>query len=184
MPSCLGEDVGRDYVMSCRGFVPLTRRQRNILVYLSVSFVAVAVSSLFVVLHEPFCVSTRTTLVSHRSTRGSSKIAEGKVDPHGVAVGNEPPGQLRKPSLVIEDYYCVTIESSSTKVAPESLVTDTVDASPKAGATGVPPPGPDSSFLSDGEGPAQWLAAPKVGLPHGDDLSMESADDTSESEGK
>ncbi len=129
-------------------------------------------------------MSTHNTLIPHRSTRGSSKIAEGKVDADGAAVGNELPGQLRKQSLVIEDYYCVSVEPSNAQVAPESLLTDVLDASPEDGTTGDPPPGPDSSFLSDGEGPAQWLAAPKVGLPYGENLSMESADDTSESEGK
>lgn len=100
-------------------------------------------------------------------------------------MGSELPGQLRKQSLVIEDYYCVSVEPSNTQGAPESLLTDILDASPKEDNTcDSPPPGPDSSFLSDGEGPAQWLAAPKVGLTYGDSLSMESADDTSESEGK
>lgn len=130
-------------------------------------------------------LSTRSILELRRSTRGSSQVEEGKVDPDGAAlVGKELPGQDRKQSLVIEDYYCVSVEPTNAQVAPESLLTDALGAPRLDGATDDPVPGPNSSLLSEVEGPAQWLAAPRVGLSHGDSLSMESADDTSESEGK
>lgn len=92
-------------------------------------------------------------------------------------------GQLRKQSLVIEDYYRVSVEPPDAQVETGLPLANALDGSREQ--AGVDPtPGQDSSYLSEGEGPAQWLAAPKVDPNHGDTLSMESADDTSDSEGE
>lgn len=91
------------------------------------------------------------------------------------------PGQPRKQSLVIEDFYCVSVEPPPPQTAPSSLQVDALDDDSQ---NSPPPPGQGSSFLSEGEGPAQWLAAPKIDQDHGEDLSMEVADDTSDSEGE
>lgn len=98
---------------------------------------------------------------------------------------DERPDQLRKQSLVIEDYYCVSVEPADAQAAPASLLADVLGGVARKEADAANrPPGQDSSVLSESEGPAQWLAAPKAGLDHGESLSMESADDTSESEGE
>lgn len=100
-------------------------------------------------------------------------------------MGNGVPGQLRKQSLVIEDYYCVSVEPPDARAEPGLLLADVLDDSREQHTDFEDPtPGQDSSLLSEGEGPAQWLAAPKVDLNHGETLSMESADDTSDSEGE
>lgn len=94
-------------------------------------------------------------------------------------------GQLRKQSLVIEDYYCVSVEPPDAQAEAGLLRSDKLHGSREQQADADDrTPGQDSSFLSEGEGPAQWLAAPKVDLNHGETLSMESADDTSDSEGE
>lgn len=120
----------------------------------------------------------------HRSKRGSPKIAEGGIDPGGAPStdNNGRPDQLRKQSLVIEDYYCVSVEPADAQATPASLLAEVLDGV-SGTTTGVsnPLPDQDSSVFSESEGPAQWLAAPKVDLDHGETLSMESADDTSES---
>lgn len=96
------------------------------------------------------------------------------------------PGQPRKQSLVIEDYYCVSVEPPAAQATPASFLADALEEGSEKGAKGFadPPIGQGSSFLSDGEGPAQWLAAPKADFDDGEILSMESADDTSDSEGE
>lgn len=108
------------------------------------------------------------------------------MDPDGSAsMGNGVSGQLRKQSLVIEDYYCVAVDPSDARAESGLLLADVLDGSRQQEADAEDPtPGQVSSFLSEGEGPAQWLAAPKVDINHGDGLSMESADDTSDSEGE
>eukprot|EP00903_Cladosiphon_okamuranus_P020010 g18380.t1 len=120
------------------------------------------------------------------SSKGSPKVGEDKVDPDASATtSNGFSGQLRKQSLVIEDYYCVSVEPTDARADPGLLLGDAADGSREQQVdVEDPTPGQDSSFLSEGEGPAQWLAAPKVDLNHGDTLSMESADDTSDSEGE
>lgn len=121
-----------------------------------------------------------------RSSKGSPKVVDSKVDPNGSAsMGNGFSGQLRKESLVIEDYYCVSVEPPDARAEPELLLADVRDGSREQQADAEDPtPAQGSSFLSEGEGPAQWLAAPKVDLNPGDTLSMESAEDTSDSEGE
>lgn len=121
-----------------------------------------------------------------RSSKGSPKVGEGKIDPDASAsIGNGFSGQLRKQSLVIEDYYCVSVEPPDARADPGLLLGDVPDGSAEQQADAEDAtPCQDSSFLSEGEGPAQWLATPKVDLNHGDTLSMESADDTSDSEGE
>ncbi|CAM9161574.1 unnamed protein product, partial [Hapterophycus canaliculatus] len=121
------------------------------------------------------------------SNRGSPGVAERKADPGGaVSIGSTgESGQSRKQSLVIEDYYCVSVEPPAAQAAPASFLADALEESSGQEAKFADPPvGQGSSFLSEGEGPAQWLAAPKVDFDDGDILSMESADDTSESEGE
>lgn len=129
------------------------------------------------------CVDAKRPICVHRSKIGSPKIAEGGIDPGGAPStdSNGRPDQLRKQSLVIEDYYCVSVEPADAQ-APASLLAEVLDgvSGTKSGVSN-PLPGQDSSVFSESEGPAQWLAAPKVGLDHGESLSMESADDTSES---
>lgn len=117
-------------------------------------------------------------------------MVEAKTDPDGVISndGTHHPGfQPRKEqSLVIEDYYCVSVEPADTPVAPASLAVNTLeeDFSKIIGVDDSPLPGQGSSFISEGEGPAQWLAPPKSGLDYCENLSMESAEETSESGGE
>lgn len=123
--------------------------------------------------------------IDRRSSKGSPKIAERAADPGGAPLQtrNGLPDQLRNPSLVIEDYYCVSVETAEAQAATVSLLVDALDGdSQKEAGISCPSSGQDSSVLSESEGPAQWLAAPKDGLGRGDSLSLESADDTSESE--
>lgn len=129
-------------------------------------------------------VSMRNNKFVHRSKRGPPKIAEGEVDPGAPSVDSiGPPDQLRKQSLVIEDYYCVSVEPADAQAAPASLLVDVLNGvSREEEGVSNPPLGQDSSAYSENEGPAQWLAAPKVDLDHGESLCMESADNTSESE--
>lgn len=92
----------------------------------------------------------------------------------------------KQQSLVIEDYYCVSVEPSATQTAPTgSILMDSHENERREGtglADGIIPGG--SSFISEGEGPAQWLVAPKAGLGRDADLAMESAEETSDSEGE
>ncbi|CAM9374638.1 unnamed protein product [Scytosiphon promiscuus] len=121
------------------------------------------------------------------SNRGSPRTAERKADPGGaVSMGSTgEPGQPRKQSLVIEDYYCVSVEPPAAQAAPVPSLAESLEESPGKGAKFADPSvDQGSSFLSEGEGPAQWLAAPKADFDDGEILSMESADDTSDSEGE
>lgn len=86
-------------------------------------------------------------------------------------------------AVVIEDYYCVSV-----KPTEEQGVCSAFERRMHEGDFQKPvdlfdgePPDQTASFVSE-EGPAQWLTAPKQ-LHHGDNLSMESAGETSESEG-
>ncbi|CBN78544.1 ATG2 Autophagy-related protein homolog [Ectocarpus siliculosus] len=114
------------------------------------------------------------------SSRGSSGVAQGKPPP-GLMDSPRYPGQPRKQSLVIEDFYCVSVEPPPPQTGTSALQVDALD---NDSLNSPPPPGQGSSFLSEGEGPAQWLAAPKIDQDHGEGLSMEMADDTSDSEGE
>lgn len=141
--------------------------------------------SLSVAVTAPLWLLFHAVLTLRRISKGSPKVAEGKEDPDGSAsMGNGFSGQLRKQSLVIEDYYCVSVEPPAARTESGLLLADALDGSRQPPDAEDPTPGQDSSFLSEGEGPAQWLAAPKVDINHGDSLSMESADDTSDSEGE
>lgn len=97
--------------------------------------------------------------------------------------GLQPPKQQ---SLVIEDYYCVSVEAPVVRDAGGVLQLD-ASAADSRQCTDVDecvPPDQAASFLSE-EGPAQWLTTPNSGLDDSDNnLSMESAGETSESDGK
>lgn len=125
-------------------------------------------------------VGVRNVGGAYRSSRGSSGVAQGKPPP-GLMDSPGYPGQPRKQSLVIEDFYCVSVEPPPPQTGPSALQVDALDNDSQ---NSPPPPGQGSSFLSEGEGPAQWLAAPKIDQDHGERLSMELADDTSDSEGE
>lgn len=115
-------------------------------------------------------------------------MTEAKTNPGGTAATdrNGHRGTQPRESLVIEDYYSVSVEPSDAQAAPASLLAEALDADSLKGPDHVDivPSGQGSSFISEGEGPAQWLAAPEVGLVYGQNLAMESAEDTSESEGE
>lgn len=103
--------------------------------------------------------------------------------------GEQHPGvePRNQESLVIEDYYCVSVDAPETDVvAPTSIFVDGPEGERRVGtgSSDVGTPGQGSSFISESEGPAQWLAAPNVSLDHPEILSMESAEETSESEGE
>lgn len=125
-------------------------------------------------------VGARNVAGAYRSSGGSLGVAQGKPPP-GLMDSSGYLGQPRKQSLVIEDFYCVSAEPPPPQTAPSSLQVDALDDDSQ---NSPPPPGQGSSFLSEGEGPAQWLAAPKIDQDHGEGLSMELADDTSDSEGE
>lgn len=126
----------------------------------------------------------------NRTSKTFTTEADAKADSGAAAMmghsEHEGPHPGKQSSLVIEDYYCVSVEPSDVQVAPASLLADALEGDSLQGANTVDilPPGQDSSFISEGEGPAQWLAAPRAGPDHVDNLSMESAEDTSESEGE
>lgn len=124
----------------------------------------------------------------HRSSRESPAEAEAKAGPPSAVskagdryLGMQP---RKQQSLVIEDYYCVSVEPPDAQVATTSELVDALEGTSCKGADLVDSPlyGHDSSFASEGEGPAQWLAAPKADLDHAENHSMESAEETSESE--
>ena len=120
--------------------------------------------------------------------RESPAETEAKTSPGGTVatVCNGHRGAQPRESLVIEDYYSVSVEPPDAQTTPASLLAEALDADSLkiADDIDITPSGQGSSFISEGEGPAQWLAAPQVGLVHGNNLAMESAEDTSESEGE
>lgn len=115
-------------------------------------------------------------------------MTEAKTSPGGTAATdrNGHRGAHPRESLVIEDYYSVSVEPPDAQTTPASLLAVALDADSlkEADHIDITPSGQGSSFISEGEGPAQWLTAPQVGLVHGQNLAMESAEDTSESEGE
>ena len=144
--------------------------------------------SLLIARFMHFYTTHPTSTFASRSNRESTAVTEAKTSPGGTAATdrNGHRGAQPRESLVIEDYYSVSLEPSDAQTAPVSLLAEALDADSLKGPDHVDivPSGPDSSFISEGEGPAQWLAAPQVGLVHGQHLAMESAEDTSESEGE
>lgn len=140
-----------------------------------------------------FCFSrgVRLSAFISRNTREPPPVAQARTgaDTAGSLSGDHyPPEESRKQgSLVIEDYYRVSVEPPDALVTPRPfLVGDALERDSRKGLNRVeiPVPGHDSSFISEDEGPAQWLASPQGGLDHTGTMSMELAEDTSESDGE
>lgn len=115
-------------------------------------------------------------------------MTEATTSPGGTAATDRNGHQDAQPreSLVIEDYYSVSVEPTDAQTTPASVLTEGLgaDSLKEADHIDIAPSGQGSSFISEGEGPAQWLAVPQVGLVDGQSLVMESAEDTSDSEGE
>lgn len=131
--------------------------------------------------------------VSNSTGRGRKQLPGGNDERQGGANNPAPedegrhkgPEAVDQQSLVIEDYYCVSVKpSSSVPDADDAPQQDTTVVEEFGGAKefGDVCAGQAASFLSE-EGPAQWLATPNPSLDRNDSLSMQTAGDTSESEG-
>lgn len=126
--------------------------------------------------------------IIRNSTEPPSQANTG-ADTTGSISGDQYPSleSRKQRSLVIEDYYRVSVEPPDARAAaPVSFVLDdALGGDSRRGLHQVdsPAPGHDSSFMSE-DGPAQWLASPQTGLDHTENLSMELAEDTSESDGE
>lgn len=128
-----------------------------------------------------------------RTNDGKSPTwTQGEAD--SIGEGQYPPttslhSHEQRQSLVIEDYYCVSVQPADQGIPAGSTPLNPLNSNERD-----PPPiqaNPfdeqsvgHSSLFSEGEGPAQWLAAPKGGGERIEDLAMEPAGESSDSEGQ
>lgn len=115
-------------------------------------------------------------------SRQTPTEAEGKFVALVSATGNQHLAD--KQSLVIEDYYCVSVKPPDVQGVKQTLQQDVIETDhcdDVAGVQSAPPSAWMTTLLSE-EGPAQWLTS-HVGLDRSDNLSMETAGETSDSDG-
>lgn len=131
--------------------------------------------------------------VSNSTGRGRKQLPGANDESQGAANNSAPedegrhkgPEAVDQQSLVIEDYYCVSVKPSSSVPdaddvpQQDTMVMEEFRGTKEFGGVGA---GQAASYLSE-EGPAQWLATPNPSLDRNDSLSMQTAGDTSDSEG-
>lgn len=115
---------------------------------------------------------------------------QGETDSIGEREGQYPPtaslhNHEQQQSLVIEDYYCVSVQPVDQGTPAGSTPLNSNERDPPIQANPVDEQSlGHSSLISEGEGPAQWLAAPRGAGERVEDLAMEPAGESSGSEGQ
>lgn len=138
---------------------------------------------------SPFDVNIHYRTNDGRSPTWTQSEAEADSALNAVGEGQYPIGSLhsheQQQSLVIEDYYCVSVQPADQETPAGSTPLDSNERDPPIQANPVDEQSVGhSSLISEGEGPAQWLAAPKAGPERVEDLAMEPAGESSDSEGQ
>lgn len=134
----------------------------------------------------PFCMPSVGIFLLVRSGKKLSRavtsdVHNGLVGAECLGTADSSVGESSKPrAVVIEDYYCVSVKPSENQDAHG--IDREGDTQQQVDLIEGHPADQTASFISE-EGPAQWLTAPKQ-QHHGETLSMESAEETSDSEGE